>query len=149
MELMSRICEFNRQADLGAWDSLKMNMLRTHLELEHGLGEVHGVTLSKIDPAQATEGWNMMAQPTEENDSMPCVRPPPPASQRISESYQLDGWICNTPAGISIPDGCRRTAAAGTAPLYPAKWQRSGACEHNNFVRFSKRNAGFTKTRSG
>jgi hypothetical protein len=146
MELMSRICEFNRQADLGAWDSLKMNMLRTHLELEHGLGEVHGVTLSKIDPAQATEGWNMMAQPTEENDSMPCVRPP---RQPANAYLNTVSWTCNTPARISIPDGCRRAATAGTAPLSPAKWQRSGACEHNNFVPFSKRNAGFTKTRSG
>jgi hypothetical protein len=73
MELMSRICEFNRQADLGGWDSLGIEELRVHLDVEHGLrGE--NVTLSKVSPAERDEGWNMIAQPTAEEARMPCVR---------------------------------------------------------------------------
>ena len=77
MELMNRICEFNRQADLGSWDGLGIHELRVHLDVEHGLrGE--NVSLTKISPNESAEGWNIIAQPTTEKDSMPCVRPSPP-----------------------------------------------------------------------
>ncbi len=73
MELMNRICEFNRQADLGGWDNLGMQELQVHLHVEHGL-RAENVSLSKVSPDESALGWNMIAQPTEEKVRMPCVR---------------------------------------------------------------------------
>ncbi len=72
MELMNRICEFNRRADLGGWDNLGVDALQIHLHVEHGL-RVETVSLSKISPDETALGWNMIAQPTAERDRMPCV----------------------------------------------------------------------------
>ena len=73
MELMNRICEFNRQADLGGWDNLDVQELQIHLDVEHGL-RAENVSLSNVSPDESAMGWNLIAQPTEEKDRMPCVK---------------------------------------------------------------------------
>lgn len=83
MELMNRICEFNRQADLGGWDTLGIQELQVHLDVEYGL-RAEDVRLSKISPANSAAGWNLIAQPTVEKDRMPCVRLPITVVEELS-----------------------------------------------------------------
>ena len=70
MELMSRICEWNRQADTGIWDALGRDRLSALLRGEHGLA-ADDVALARISMDEPEEGWNLMAQPAMESAKVP------------------------------------------------------------------------------